>query len=74
MISWILLAAEAAEEEASKTPFYIAGGILAVWAVLVSGLGIARPSFPGGAGGRAAVVGLTALLVIGATSTAVLTG
>jgi hypothetical protein len=74
MISWILLAAEAAEEEHSKTAFYVAGGILAVWAVLISGLGIARPSFPSGTGGRAAVIGLTAVLVVGATSTAIITG
>ena len=73
MISWILLAAEAAEEESSHTAFYIAGAVLAVWAVLISGLGIARPSFPSGAGGRAAVIGLTALLVVGAASTAVIT-
>jgi hypothetical protein len=74
MISWILLAAEAAEEEHSKTAFYVAGGILAVWAVLISAVGITRPGFPSGGGGRAAVIGLTAVLVVGATSTAIITG
>ena len=73
MISWILLAAEAAEEESSHTAFYVAGVALAIWAVLISALGIARGGFPANAAGRGAVIGITALLVLGATSTAVIT-
>lgn len=30
----------------SKVPFYIAGGVLVVWAVVLAGLGLTRPSFP----------------------------
>jgi len=73
MISTLLLAAEAAKEEGSHTAFYIAGGALAVWAVLVSFVGITRPDFPGNQGGRNAVLTVSALLVLGATSTAVIT-
>ena len=73
MISWIVLAAEAAGEEKSHTAFYVAGGALAVWAVLVSAVGITSHNFPGNAGGRLGVIALTALLVVGATSTAIIT-
>ena len=34
--------------EKSKVPFFIAGGLLAVWALILSlGLGLRRPQFPG---------------------------
>ena len=73
MISTLMLAAEAAKEEGSHTAFYIAVGALAAWAVLVSFVGITRPDFPGAQGGRNAVIAISALLVLGATSTAVIT-
>jgi len=73
MISTLLLAAEAAKEEGSHTAFYIAGGLLAGWAVLVSFIGITRPAFPGNMAGRNAVLAISAVLVLGATSTAVIT-
>jgi hypothetical protein len=69
----LLLAAEAAKEAGSHTAFYIAGGALAAWAVLVSFLGISRPDFPGNQAGRNIVLTISALLVLGATSTAVIT-
>jgi hypothetical protein len=48
----------------SRTPFYIAGGLLVVWAVVVSlGLGLRKPDFPGGLSGQRAVVAVTAVLV-----------
>jgi plastocyanin len=60
--------------EKSKVPFYIAGGALVVWALIVSlGLGLRRPDFPGGAGGERIVIAITVVLVIAAASTAVLT-
>ena len=73
MIALLQLAAETAEEEVSHTPFYVAGGALAVWAVLVATFGIMRPSFPANTAGRAGVIVLTAVLVVGAGSTAILT-
>jgi plastocyanin len=60
--------------EKSKVPFYVAGGILIVWALTVSlGLGMRRPGFPGSASGQRAIIGVTAVLVLAAVSTAVLT-
>jgi plastocyanin len=60
--------------EKSKVPFYIAGGILVVWALVLSlGLGMRKPDFPGSLAGQRAVVAVTAVLVLAAVSTAVLT-
>jgi plastocyanin len=60
--------------EKSKVPFYIAGGLLVVWALTLSlGLGMRKPDFPGSLAGQRAVVAVTAVLVLGAVSTAVLT-
>jgi hypothetical protein len=68
-----VLAAAAEEHEKSKTLFYVVGPIAAVWAVVVSFLGLTRPEFPGNAAGRRAVMAVTALVVLGAVSTAVIT-
>jgi hypothetical protein len=60
--------------EKSKVPFYIAGGVLVVWALVLSlGLGMRKPDFPGSLAGQRAVVAVTAVLVLAAVSTAVLT-
>jgi plastocyanin len=60
--------------EKSKVPFYIAGGLLVAWALILSlGLGLRRPDFPGNPGAARAVMGVTAILVIAAASTAVIT-
>jgi hypothetical protein len=66
----------AVEEEAepSKTPFYVFGGLLVVWAVVLSGIGMASASFPATATAKRGVIGLTALLMAGAMATAVITG
>lgn len=61
-------------EESSKTLFYVMGGALAAWAVLLGLAGIMRPSLPGGEGGARAVIGITVLLVVGACASAVVTG
>jgi plastocyanin len=57
----------------SKVPFYIAGGLLVVWAVVLAISGIRRSDFPSSKGGRRGVIGVTFLLVLGATSMAVVT-
>jgi plastocyanin len=60
--------------EKSKVAFYIAGGILVVWALTLSlGLGMRKPDFPGSLAGQRAVVAITAVLVLAAVATAVLT-
>ena len=62
-----------AADEPSKTPFYIAGGALAAWAVIVAFIGITQPEFPGKGPGRAGVILLTTCLVAAAMATAVIT-
>lgn len=57
----------------SKAPFYVAGSVLAAWAVVVALLGMTRPGFPGSAAGQRAVMALSAVLVLGTMSAAVLT-
>jgi hypothetical protein len=60
MLTTLLAAAEP-----SKVPFYIAGGLFAVWAVVLAAIGLSRPKFPYGASGQRGVIGISfALLVI----------
>lgn len=76
MHAMLVLAAEAAEaaEESSKTAFYIAGSILAAWAVILSAIGLTRPDFPGSDGAARGVMALSTVLVIGVMAASVLTG
>jgi hypothetical protein len=58
----------------SKVPFYIAGGLLVGWALLVSlGIGLRRPSFPSDSAGERLVIMVTAVLVVAAAAMAVAT-
>jgi plastocyanin len=60
--------------EKSKVPFYIAGGLLVAWALVVSlALGMRRPDFPGNQAGQRAVIAISAVLVLAAVAAAVLT-
>jgi hypothetical protein len=70
----VTFAVEAPETEPSKTAFYVLGGLLAVWAVVVSFIGLRAPAtFPGSAGGRAGVMAITTVLVAAALAAAVIT-
>jgi plastocyanin len=61
-------------EGKSKVPFFVAGGLLVAWALFVSlALGLRNPDFPGSLGGQRIVSAITAVLVIAAASTAVIT-
>jgi len=62
-----------AEAGPSKVPFYIAGGVLVLWAIVISAIGISRPDFPGKELAGRLVMGISALLVAGAMVTAVAT-
>ncbi len=53
-----------AAAEHSKVPFYIAGGVLVGWAVVLASLGLRNPVFPGGAGGQRGVIALSLLLAL----------
>jgi uncharacterized cupredoxin-like copper-binding protein len=60
--------------EKSKVPFYIAGGALVAWALIVSlGLGMRRPDFPGSKAQQRGVIAVTVVLVLVAASMAVVT-
>lgn len=60
--------------EKGKAPFFIAGGLLVAWALFVSlALGMRNPNFPGNLGGQRVVSAITALLVLAAAGTAVIT-
>ncbi len=60
--------------EKSKLPYYIAGGVLVAWALIVSiGIGMRNPSFPGTLGAQRAVMAISAVLVLATVSTAILT-
>jgi len=52
--------------------FYIAGGILAGWALLVSFLGVTRENFPASRGAERAVAFISVVLVMGAIGAAVI--
>jgi plastocyanin len=60
-----------AADDPSKAPFYIAGALLAVWAVVLAFLGLSRASFPGGRTGERAVVGVSVVLAAAAVGTAI---
>lgn len=68
----LLLAAEE-EAEPSKTAFYLCGGLLTLWAVVLSAIGMASATFPATVGAKRGVIGLTALFMAGAMATAVIT-
>lgn len=69
----LLAAAEMAEEaEKSELPFYIAGGALAMWAVIVSAIGLSRPDFPRGDGPTRIVMAISVVLVLAVTTSTVL--
>ena len=67
-LSFILAAAEHAAEEHHKSelPFFVAGGLLASFAVLISVFGFKRPDFPASEGGARGVMAVSAVLVAGA--------
>ena len=68
-MSTLLLAASVP----SKVPFYIAGGVLALWAVVLAAIGLRQPSFPGGSAGQRGVIAISLLLVVIAIGAAILT-
>jgi hypothetical protein len=66
-VIWSLVAAA----EPSKVPFYIAGGVLALWAVVLSWLGLTQPDFPFGQRGQRGVMSISLVLVVIAVGTAI---
>jgi hypothetical protein len=74
MIAFVLAAVEEGAEP-SKTPFYIAGVALVVFALVIAVVGTrGAETFPASKGARNGVCALAALLVAATMATAVLTG
>jgi hypothetical protein len=71
----LTFAAEAAKDEPSKTAWYVLGGLLAVWAFVVSAIGISRhEAWPGGDAAMRGVMAISVVLVAAAMTAAVVTG
>jgi hypothetical protein len=68
-----LVAAAEAGEESSQTLFYVAGGLLAIWAVALGAYGLSRPDFPAEGAARG-IMGISAVLVVAAIATSIVTG
>jgi hypothetical protein len=60
-----------AASEPSKVPWYIGGGVLVLWAVVLAFLGLRSPTFPGGVVGQRGVIALSLVLAVVAMGTAV---
>jgi hypothetical protein len=70
----LITIAQAEAEESSKTAFYIAGIVLAVFAVVISAIGIrSHETFPPTRAASRAVIGLAAILVAATMAAAILT-
>jgi hypothetical protein len=59
-----------ADDVHSYTLFYVVGGVLAAFAVLVSVVGFSRAEFPGGKAAANALMGVCAVLALGAMASA----
>jgi hypothetical protein len=71
----IAFAASEEGEESSKTLFYVCGGLLAVWALVVSAIGIrGHETFPPSQGAARGVMAISVVLILAAMASAVLTG
>jgi hypothetical protein len=73
MVHAFLLLAAAEAEEKSKVPFFIAGGLLACWALVLFAAGMRSHTFPGGQGGERGVIAVSVVLMVAAMATAVIT-
>ncbi|MGI8411523.1 MAG: hypothetical protein ACR2LV_02425 [Solirubrobacteraceae bacterium] len=62
-----------AAAEPSKVPFFIAGGLLVLWALTLAAVGLTRPSFPYSQRGGRGVMLISVMLAALAIAMAVLT-
>ena len=70
-MSALLLITAAAEP--SKVPFFIIGGGLALYAVILATIGIQRPGFASNASGQRGVITVTSVIAVLAVGAAILT-
>ncbi len=62
-----------ASADPSKVPFYIAGLLLAGWAVVLSAIGLTHPNFPSDVRGQRTVMLISFVLVVAALAMAIVT-
>jgi hypothetical protein len=62
-----------AAADPSKVPFYLAGGALAAWAVVLAAIGLTRPSFPDNDRGARGVMLVSFVLMVLAIAMAIAT-
>ena len=74
MLHALITFAASEGEEPSKTAFYIFGGLLAIYAVVIGFIGIRSAAFPTKKAQARGVMALSAVLVAAAMASAVLTG
>lgn len=74
MLQALIVFAATEGEESSKTAFYLAGGLLAAYAVVLSAVGLSQPDFPSSRGATRGLIALSALLVAATMAAAVITG
>jgi trimethylamine:corrinoid methyltransferase-like protein len=68
MLSFLIAAAEP-----SKAPFYIAGAVLSLWAVVLAGIGLTQPEFPGSERGARGVMTISLVLIVIVIASGILT-
>jgi hypothetical protein len=69
-----VLAVLYAAAEPTKTAWYIAGAVLAIYAVVLAFIGLRSPDFPFGKRGERGVIAVSVVLVVIAIGAAILTG
>jgi hypothetical protein len=69
-----VLAVLFAAAEPTKTAWYVAGAVLAIYAVVLAFIGLRSPDFPFGKRGERGVIALSVVLVVIAIGAAILTG
>jgi hypothetical protein len=75
LLSTLMAAAEAGEEESSKTLFYVMGALLTAFAVIVAAIGIrGHATFPPTARAARGVMTIAVVLVALTMAAAVVTG
>lgn len=50
--------------DTSKVPWYILGGVLALWGVVIATVGLKLPSFPAGRGAERAVMAGSVVMIV----------
>jgi hypothetical protein len=69
-----LIAAAEAGHESPKTLFYVCGGLLAAWAVVVAAVGIrAHETFPSSRGTARGVMAISVVLIVATMASTIIT-